>query len=43
VKGLKVVDNSAIPFSLPGNPQISVYMLAEKFADEILKVDKLDI
>jgi choline dehydrogenase len=37
VKGLRVVDASAIPFSLPGHPQSSVYMLAEKIAENILK------
>lgn len=37
VKGLRVVDNSVIPFSLPGHPQSSVYMLAEKIAEDILK------
>ncbi|KAH7347060.1 GMC oxidoreductase-like protein [Pyrenochaeta sp. MPI-SDFR-AT-0127] len=37
VKGLRVVDNSAIPISLPGHPQSSVYMLAEKIAEDILK------
>lgn len=37
VKGLRVVDASAIPFSLPGHPQSSVYMLAEKIAEDILK------
>ncbi|KAF1998886.1 GMC oxidoreductase [Amniculicola lignicola CBS 123094] len=37
VKGLRVVDNSIPPFSLPGHPQASVYMLAEKIADDILK------
>lgn len=37
VKGLRVVDNSVIPFSLPGHPQSSVYMLAEKIAEDIQK------
>ena len=37
VKGLRVVDNSITPFSVPGHPQSSVYMLAEKIADDILK------
>lgn len=36
VQGLRVVDNSAIPFSVPGHPQSSLYMLAEKIADNIL-------
>ncbi|PVI03956.1 GMC oxidoreductase [Periconia macrospinosa] len=36
VKGLRVVDNSVTPFSVPGHPQSSVYMLAEKVADDIL-------
>ncbi|KAF2131229.1 GMC oxidoreductase [Dothidotthia symphoricarpi CBS 119687] len=37
VKRLRVVDNSIIPFSLPGHPTSSVYMLAEKIAEDILK------
>jgi choline dehydrogenase len=35
VKRLRVVDNSAIPFSIPGHPSGTVYMFAEKIADEI--------
>lgn len=35
VKRLRVVDTSAFPFALPGHPQASVYMLAEKIADVI--------
>ncbi|KAL1654509.1 hypothetical protein SLS61_003113 [Didymella pomorum] len=38
VKGLRVVDASAIPFSLPGHPQSTVYVLAEKIAEDILKI-----
>lgn len=37
VKGLRVVDNSITPFSVPGHPQSSVYMLAEKIAEDIIK------
>jgi choline dehydrogenase len=37
VQGLRVVDISVFPFSLPGHPQASVYMFAEKIADEISK------
>lgn len=37
VKGLRVVDASAFPFLVPGHPQSTVYALAEKIADEILK------
>ena len=36
VKRLRVIDNSITPFSLPGHPQSSMYMLAEKIADEML-------
>jgi len=35
VESLRVVDNSAIPFSIPGHPSGSVYMFAEKIADDI--------
>ncbi|KAH8728277.1 choline dehydrogenase [Phaeosphaeriaceae sp. PMI808] len=37
VKGLRVVDNSVTPFSVPGHPQSTLYMLAEKISEEILK------
>lgn len=37
VKGVRVVDASAIPFSLPGHPQSTVYALAEKIAEDILR------
>lgn len=37
VKGLRVVDASAIPFSLPGHPQSTVYAFAEKIAEDILR------
>ncbi|KAF2177983.1 GMC oxidoreductase [Zopfia rhizophila CBS 207.26] len=37
VKGLRVVDNSITPLSVPGHPQSTVYMLAEKIAEDILK------
>ena len=35
VTGLRVVDASAFPILIPGHPQSSVYMLAEKIADDI--------
>jgi len=37
VQGLRVVDISIFPFALPGHPQASVYMIAEKIADAIKK------
>lgn len=40
VEGLRVVDASAFPFMVPGHPQSSVYMLAEKIADRIVKEAK---
>jgi len=36
VQSLRVVDISSFPFALPGHPQSSVYMLAEKIADDII-------
>lgn len=35
VQGLRVVDISSIPISLPGHPSGSVYMFAEKIAENI--------
>lgn len=35
-EGLRVVDMSTAPFTPPGHPQATVYMLAEKIADDIL-------
>lgn len=35
VRGLRVVDASAFPFLPPGHPQATVYMLAEKIAEDI--------
>jgi choline dehydrogenase len=40
VQGLRVVDASIQPFLPPGHPQGTVYMLAEKIADEIVKGGK---
>ncbi|KAJ5777180.1 hypothetical protein N7520_000426 [Penicillium odoratum] len=37
VNGLRVVDASAFPFLPPGHPQSTVYMLAEKISDAIIK------
>ncbi|KAK5113127.1 hypothetical protein LTR62_003706 [Meristemomyces frigidus] len=37
VTGLRVVDVSAFPFLPPGQPQASVYMLAEKIGEDILR------
>ncbi|RDW67184.1 GMC family oxidoreductase [Aspergillus mulundensis] len=37
VSGLRVVDASAFPFLPPGHPQSTVYMLAEKIADDIIR------
>ena len=37
VKNLRVVDVSALPLLPPGQPQGTIYMLAEKIADRILE------
>jgi choline dehydrogenase len=37
ISGLRIVDASAFPFLPPGHPQSTVYALAEKISDEILK------
>lgn len=37
VHNLRVVDASSFPFLPPGHPQATVYMLAEKIADDIKK------
>lgn len=42
VKGLRIVDMSAVPFLPPGQPQSVAYMLAEKAADEILHGSPID-
>ncbi|KAK4565450.1 hypothetical protein LTR86_004067 [Recurvomyces mirabilis] len=36
VQGLRVVDASSFPFLPPGQPQATVYMLAEKIAEDVL-------
>lgn len=43
VKGLRVVDMSAVPFLPPGQPQSVAYMLGEKAADEILHGSSSDL
>jgi choline dehydrogenase len=35
VQGLRVVDNSAVPVSIPGHPSGTIYAFAEKIADDI--------
>ncbi|KAL2034586.1 hypothetical protein VTO58DRAFT_105300 [Aureobasidium pullulans] len=40
VQGLRVVDASAFPFLPPGHPQATVYMLAEKIAEDIKRGDQ---
>jgi choline dehydrogenase len=37
VSGLRVVDASVLPFALPNHPQATIYALAEKIADAILR------
>ncbi|KAL4951723.1 hypothetical protein BDW69DRAFT_201274 [Aspergillus filifer] len=37
VQKLRVVDASSFPFLPPGHPQSTVYMLAEKIADDIIR------
>ncbi|THY18891.1 hypothetical protein D6D00_07926 [Aureobasidium pullulans] len=36
ITGLQVVDASVFPFSVPGQPQATVYMLAEKIAEVVM-------
>ncbi|TQV97279.1 hypothetical protein V2A60_000098 [Cordyceps javanica] len=40
VQGLRVVDASAFPFLPPGHPMSTVYALAEKIADDIIRTAK---
>jgi choline dehydrogenase len=35
VQGLRVVDASVFPFSMPGFPTTNVYIIAEKIAQDI--------
>ncbi|CAI6339846.1 unnamed protein product [Periconia digitata] len=37
VEGVRVVDASSFPLLPPGHPQSSIYMLAEKIADDIIR------
>jgi choline dehydrogenase len=37
VMGLRVVDASAFPLLVPGHPQSTIYALAEKIADDIMR------
>jgi choline dehydrogenase len=37
VQGLRVVDASAFPLLVPGHPQSTIYALAEKIADDIMR------
>ncbi|KAL9595710.1 MAG: hypothetical protein Q9219_006276 [cf. Caloplaca sp. 3 TL-2023] len=43
VRSLRVVDASSFPFLPPGHPQATVYALAEKIAEEILRDSKAPI
>jgi choline dehydrogenase len=38
VQGLRVVDASAFPLLVPGHPQSTIYALAEKIADDIMRM-----
>jgi len=37
VQGLRVVDASAFPLLVPGHPQSTIYALAEKIAEDIMR------